>query len=157
MMLLTRNLSHQLTQITLTTTLAITAIIMGIIPEFDHNFARLNWGNQIVAQTITNEEIDNYAKAVLNIEPLRQQAFNDIEKIMGTNSINNITCDQPQSLNSLNRDARSIAQNYCQSSQKIVENTGLTAKKFNEITQIAQSNQDLQRRIQNAMIQLRNK
>lgn len=156
-MLLTRNLSHQLTQITLTTTLAITGMMMGIIPEFDHNFARLNWGYQVVAQTITNEEIDNYAKAVLNIEPLRQQAFNDIEKIMGTNSINNITCDQPQSLNSLNRDARSIAQDYCQSSQKIVENTGLTAKKFNEITQIAQSNQDLQRRIQNAMIQLRNK
>jgi Domain of unknown function (DUF4168) len=157
MMLLTKNVSHTLTKIALTTSLAVAGIAMGIIPEFSDSFSRLNWGDQVLAQPPTNEEINKYAEAVLTIEPLRQQAFNEIGKIMGVNSINNVSCDQPQSLSSLNQQARPIFQTYCQSSKKIVENTGLTAKKFNEITQTAQSNQELQRRIQDAMIQLRSK
>jgi predicted regulator of amino acid metabolism with ACT domain len=156
-MLVTKNLSHRLTQITLTATLALGGVMLGIIPEFSDNFSRLQWTNEVVAQSITNEEINKYAQAVLAIESLRQQAFNDIGKIMGTNVLNEISCNQPQSLNILNREARAIAQKYCQSSQKIVKNTGLTSKKFNEITTSAQSNPELQKRIQNAMIQIRNK
>jgi capsule polysaccharide export protein KpsE/RkpR len=156
-MLLTKNVSRTLTQIGLTTTLALSTIAIGLIPEFSQDFSRLNWNNQAVAQAITNEEINKYAQAVLDIESLRQQAFRDIEKIMGKNVVDNISCDQPASFNRLNRDARTIAQNYCQSSQKIVENTGLTSRKFNEITKSAQGNPDLQRRIQNAMILIRNR
>ncbi len=156
-MLVTKNLSQTLTKIILTTTLAITGIIIGIIPEISDNFSRVSWNYQALAQNITNQEINQYARAVLDIESLRIQAFQDIGKIMGTQINSDITCNQPQSLNSLNQDARSIAMNYCEASKRIVENTGLTPSKFNQITNNARSNQNLQKRIQDAMIQIRSK
>lgn len=105
---------------------------------------------------INNNEITSYAQAVLAMEPSRQQAFEEIKKLIGSKEIPKIVCNDPNSMNSLPRKARDIAVNYCNRSQKIVEDNGLTIERFNGITVEIQNNNNLKRRVYNTLIRLQN-
>jgi len=107
----------------------------------------------VTAQTISDEQVTMYAQAVIDIESHRQQAYSEIQRIMGDNPPE-IFCDQPDSYNSLPNDAQKVAIAYCQNSENIVKDTGMTVPEFNEITQRVREDQELERRVQDAMIQL---
>ncbi|MCC5641124.1 DUF4168 domain-containing protein [Nostoc sp. CHAB 5844] len=111
------------------------------------------------AQTpaVNNNEIVSYAQAVLAMEPSRQQAFSEIKKLIGGGEIPQIVCNDPKSINSLPRKARDIAVNYCNRSQKIVEENGLTIERFNKITMEIQNDNNLKRQIYNTLIRLQKK
>ncbi|GBE95011.1 DUF4168 domain-containing protein [Nostoc cycadae] len=111
------------------------------------------------AQTpsVNNNEIVSYAQAVLAMEPSRQQAFGEIKKLIGGGEIPQIVCNNPQSIDSLPRKARDIAVNYCNRSQKIVEENGLTIERFNKITVEIQNDNNLKRQIYNTLIRLQKK
>jgi len=111
------------------------------------------------AQTpaVNNNEIVSYAQAVLAMEPSRQQAFSEIKKIIGGGDIPQIVCNDAQSMNSLPRKARDIAVNYCNRSQKIVEENGLSIERFNKITVEIQNDSNLKRQIYNTLIRLQKK
>lgn len=104
--------------------------------------------------TVNNNEIVNYAQAVLAMEPSRQQAFGEIKNIIGGGEIPQIVCNDPNSINTLPRKARAIAVNYCNLSQKIVEENGLTIDRFNKITMEIQSDNNLKRQVYNTLIRL---
>ncbi|MFH7025955.1 MAG: DUF4168 domain-containing protein [Heteroscytonema crispum UTEX LB 1556] len=108
------------------------------------------------AQTpgINNNEIINYAQAVLGMEPARRQAFDEIKKIVGSREVPKIACSEPNSLNGLPGKARDIAVNYCQHSQQIVEQNGLSIDRFNSITVEVQNNDQLQQRIYRTLIRI---
>lgn len=109
-----------------------------------------------VAQNFSDQEITSYARTVLKLEQVRLQAYDDIKQKIGSGNIPNIVCNQPETLNGLSGDVRTIAINYCNSSKQIVETNGLTSAKFNQITTSQQNNPALQKRIQDEISRLQN-
>ncbi|MBH8575285.1 DUF4168 domain-containing protein [Nostocaceae cyanobacterium CENA369] len=105
---------------------------------------------------INNTEITSYAQAVLAMEPSRQQAFEEIKQLVGNQEVPKIVCNDPNSMNNLPRKARDIAVNYCNRSQKIVEDNGLSIDRFNGITVEIQNNNNLKRQVYNTLIRLQN-
>lgn len=108
--------------------------------------------SQVDAQTPT--EIRNYAKSVLAMEPERRQAFEEIKKLIGGREIPQIVCSNSNSLSGLPNKARDIAVNYCNRSQKIVEQNGLSIDNFNKITRDLQSNEKLKTEVYNTLLDL---
>ncbi|MGF1479551.1 MAG: DUF4168 domain-containing protein [Cyanophyceae cyanobacterium] len=134
-------------------TLAATGILIGLPPEVSLLFSDNPASDVAYAQEYSEQQVEQYAQAVLSIEPHRQQAFEDITQIIGRQPPN-IVCNQPSSYSSLPDDAQTVAQKYCRTSKQIVESAGLSVAQFNEITRRAQSNNSLESRIQNAMIEI---
>lgn len=116
----------------------------------------LLFGAEAQAQNtnINSSEVVNYARAVLAMEPARQRAFNEIKKIIGSSDVPKILCNDSNSFNSLPGNARKVAVEYCNQSQKIVEGNGLTINRFNSITLELQSDNSLKERIYNTLIRL---
>ncbi len=104
--------------------------------------------------SVSTEEIKNYAKAIVAIEPIRQAAYSEIQKNSNDEKIPDITCTKPDTIAALAKDIQDIAVNYCNQSKKIGESHDLTMPRFNGITASAQSNPELRRRIQNELLRL---
>jgi len=136
------------------------SLASGLIPSLQVNSldrtATITVSNSAYAQAngITSQELQNYARSVLAIEPIRQETYNQIKQIIGNRDVPAIACHQPNSLNNLNRNIREIAVNYCNQSIAIVEQNDLTIGRFNLITTSQQSDPDLQQRIQAELIRL---
>ncbi len=143
---LTNRLQRILSQPLILATIATASLISG---TFCFN-------SQVVAQTssINNTEITNYAKAVLGIESVRQQAFEEIKQLIGSKDIPQVICNDSTSVNALPGKAKYIAVSYCNHSQKIVENSGLSVERFNKITLEIQSNNTLKQQIYNTLLRL---
>jgi hypothetical protein len=114
------------------------------------------FNSQVNAQTlnVSNTEVTNYAKAVLGMEPVRQQAFEEIKKLIGSKEIPQVICNDSTSVNALPGKAKDIAVNYCNHSQKIVEDSGLTVERFNKITLEIPNNNNLKQQIYNTLLRL---
>ncbi|MEA5579342.1 DUF4168 domain-containing protein [Anabaena sp. UHCC 0451] len=121
-------------------------------------FATFGLNAKADAQTLTvnNIEVTNYAQSVLAMEPKRQQAFEEIKKLIGREEIPKIVCNDPSSMNSLPNQAKDIAVNYCNDSQKIVAAHSLTIERFNQITVEIQNNTALKNQIYNTLLRLQN-
>ncbi|MEH2084858.1 MAG: DUF4168 domain-containing protein [Nostoc sp.] len=109
---------------------------------------------QTPAPIVNNTEIDSYAQAVLAMEPARQNAFEEIKKLIGNGEIPNIVCNDSNSINGLPKKAQDIAVNYCTHAQKIVEDNGLRFEQFNKITIELQNNTILKRQVYNTLLRL---
>ncbi|BAY24827.1 hypothetical protein NIES2100_46240 [Calothrix sp. NIES-2100] len=105
---------------------------------------------------VNKDEVTKYAQSVLAMEPARQQAFDEIKKIMGGREIPNIVCNDPKIINSLPPKVKTIAEKYCKHSQKIVQENGLTIERFNQITVDYQNDNNVKQQISNALIRLQN-
>ena len=107
--------------------------------------------------TVSATELVNYAKIILAMEPARQQAFDEIKKIIGNSEVPKIVCNDSNSFNGLPGKAKDIAVNYCNRSQKIVEENALTIERFNKITSEVQGNEGLQKKIYDQLMILQAK
>ena len=106
--------------------------------------------------SVSTDQIKNYAKAVLAIEPKRQEAYKEIRKSFKDNEkVPEIVCTKADTIASLAKDVQDIAVNYCNQSKKIGESHSLTMQQFNAITSTAQTDQNLQRRINNELVRLK--
>lgn len=119
-------------------------------------FATLDFHLKAAAQStnITSKEINNYAQAVLAMEPSRQKAFEEIKTIIGSKDVPPVICTDPKSFNPLPKKAKKIAAEYCDKSKKIVEETGLTVEKFNSITLDLKTNNDLKALVYKELLRL---
>ncbi len=99
------------------------------------------------AEGISSPELQNYAKALIRIEPLRISALETISKRVEGN-LPNLMCYQPESMSSLPNDARRVFVKYCNQSKSIAQGYGLGMERFNEITNLVLSNPRLQSRLQ---------
>ncbi len=113
-------------------------------------------GTKAYAQTppISGQEIVNYAKSVLAMEKPRQEAFGQIKQMIGNSDVPKIVCNDPNSFNALPGRAKNVAIDYCNRSQKIVEENGLSIDRFNEMTVQVQSDEALKQRIYNVIVGL---
>jgi hypothetical protein len=146
------SMERKLSQSLVLTTLTSLSLIFGTLGLS----AKANTPANTQNFTISNAEITNYAESVLEMEPNRQKAFEEIKKLIGAKEIPKIVCNDSQSMNALPGKAKDIAINYCNDSQKIVSENSLTIDRFNQITLELQSNNDLKRKIYNTLIRLQN-
>ncbi len=134
--------------------LAIIGILCGIIPEIAGNPSGLVFSFSAYTQEFSQTQINQYAKAVLAIEVERKSAYQKIQKLLGKTPPP-ISCSQKDSLRKLPNDAQKIAVDFCNKSIKITKESGLKSSEFNAITDETKTNLDLRKRIQNAIIQIR--
>ncbi|MHC5595545.1 MAG: DUF4168 domain-containing protein [Nostoc sp.] len=118
-----------------------------------------SWSFKADAQTpspiVNNTEINSYAKAVLAMEPARQNAFGEIKKLIGNGEIPKIVCNESNSFNGLPKKAQDIAKNYCAHAQEIVEQNGLSIDNFNKITlELQNNNISLKEQVYNTFLRL---
>jgi len=106
------------------------------------------------AQEFTQQQLERYAQALLQIEPLRQKTFQEIQRVLESQEVPNIACNRPNSYENLPSSARSAIVDYCNQSKEIVEEQGLTVSEFNNITAKVQSNPELKEQVQEAMLEL---
>lgn len=141
------------TQTALTLTLALAGVLSGTVPSVPSNFSdSLRLERSASAQAISETEVRDYAIIVLQMEPRRQTVLRDIETIIGSKP-EAIPCYQTRTLRRLPQDARELAVSYCNAYKELIESRGLTVARFNQITQQAQADEELKRRIQTAMIE----
>ncbi|GAB4378632.1 MAG: hypothetical protein Kow00121_31020 [Elainellaceae cyanobacterium] len=154
------NINRLLTRSLLLGTLSIAGILLGVVPAvqpasgFSWSGLELNFNHAAYAQAVTDEEIIDYARSVLAIEPLRQDAYEQIKQITGSANVPSIACHRPSSLNELPGNVREIAVSYCNQAIAIVESNNLTISRFNAITVAHQSDSALSDRIQQAILRL---
>ncbi len=106
------------------------------------------------ASSVDDNEIVKYSRALLTIEQSRLQAFDEIKKNSGGNEVPSIVCNKPQTIDALPKKARDIAKNYCQRSQIIVKDSGLSIQRFNNITLKLRNDDSLKQQIHNTLIRL---
>lgn len=138
-------------------TLSAGAILFGLLPNvqsvaldlkrFDLNFD-ISFDIVAHAQAVSEQEIQSYARSVLAIEPIRVNAYDQIQKITGSSEVPAVACHRPSSLSNLPENIRDIAIDYCNQAIAIVERNNLTISRFNQITVTHQSNRELFERIQ---------
>lgn len=106
--------------------------------------------------SVSTEQLKNYARAVLAIEPKRQEAYKEIRKSFDDDqNVPEIVCTRTDTIASLAKNVQDIAVNYCNQSKKIAESNSLTIQQFNGITLTAQTDQELQKRIYNELVRLK--
>jgi Domain of unknown function (DUF4168) len=112
-------------------------------------------GSPAKAQNLPSDaEMTSYAKAMLAMEVPRQQAFDEIKKLVGGNEVPKIVCNDSSSMNNLPGKARNIAVNYCNQAKKIVEDNGLSIDRFNRMTVEVQNSKKLQGDMTTILIKL---
>lgn len=143
--------------------LAIAGITLAVKPASAHQATPILWDAnarqaimvaQVPDRPISDEEVRRYASAVLTMEPLRQNAYTEIQRIIRTDNVPTIVCHPPQALNSLPADIRLIATDFCNQSKRIVEGSGLSISRFNDITLRLEEDSGLRQRIQTELIRL---
>lgn len=135
---------------------ATVGLLSGLAPDLSGRFPLLVVSSAAYAQGVSNIEVTNYAQSVLKMEPVRQTAFDEIKKMIGSEDIPPIVCHKSESLDALPDNARQIAVNYCKQSQEIVESNGLSIARFNAITVDMQNDPNLKTRIQNELLRIQN-
>jgi hypothetical protein len=108
----------------------------------------------VSGESISAEEVENYAKTVLAIEPSRQSAYTEIQQLINDEQFPDVSCTKSDTIATLPSNIRDIAVNYCNQSKQISESQGLTLSQFNTITASAQADPELQKRIQNELVRL---
>lgn len=138
--------------------LAAIGLLSGAVPRLGVQSPAAMFSNAAYAQTTTtavsNEEVRNYARALLSIEPIRLTAYEEIKRISGSERVPAIACHRPESLGNLNRNIREIAVNYCTQAISIVESNNLSIGRFNIITSLLQNDRALASRIQEELVRL---
>ncbi len=129
-------------------------LLSGLTPDLTTRVPEQIFNSSAQAQSISASQVRNYANSVLQIEPHRQTAYEEIKRIGGNGNVPTIACHRPNSLNNLNRNIREIAVTYCNRAIAIVESNNLTIVQFNTITTAQQSDADLQSRIREELVRL---
>ena len=108
----------------------------------------------VAVDSITTEEVTNYAKTVMAINQARQIAYTEIQEQTNQEQISQISCTEPDTIKVLQPKIQDIAVNYCNKAKDIVESHNLVIDRFNSITATAQANPDFKNQIHNELIRL---
>ena len=144
-------LNKSLTTNLIISILTVTGIVTGVTPHLSLQTGELLFSNTVLADSFSDQELQNYAQAVRKIEGIRKSALRQIESIVGKQKAAQLACHQQDSINQLSEPARNIALNYCSTSAQIVQQYGLSNHKFNQITRAVQRDANLRKKVQRFM------
>lgn len=127
-------------------------ILTGSVPHLTLESANWIGTHSASAQSISPEEIENYARSILAIEQQRSQAYQEVETIL--NYVPAIDCRNTDAVNQLDREVKVIVVNYCEGSKNLVTTNGLTIQRFNEITELVKTNPQSEQQLREALTRL---
>jgi hypothetical protein len=153
-MLLRTRTGKPLTASLVVGTLTTVGLLSGLAPDLSGRSEFLIFSSAAYAQAISDAEVRNYAQAVLQAEPVRQAALDEIKTMIGSENTSSIVCHNPESLDALPDKAQDVAVDFCNQYKEIVESHALTITRFNEITVNLQKDPDLEKRIQNELLRI---
>lgn len=125
-------------------------ILCGIVPDLTATQPSLVFSSAARADEYTDADLRNYAAALMEIEPIRQAALTQVRAIAG-GTLPNLVCNQPNTMEGLNSEAKSLFINYCDRCESIAASRGLSIERFNQITQSVRSSPQLQNRVRSFM------
>jgi Domain of unknown function (DUF4168) len=100
---------------------------------------------------VSNAELRKYAAALIEIEPLRLDALNQIQSQVG-GQLPELMCHQPSSMDGLPGSAQKIFARYCNRANSIAQKHGLSQDKFNRITTLVANDSQLRGRLQRQVV-----
>lgn len=132
--------------------LGLTTAVMGfdIFPKYSTTTG-LTMGYSVHAQSISDADLRRYAQAATAIENLRISTVSKIQSAIGQSTPPALSCHQPGNFNQLPENARNMAMEYCQQSEQIVRNNGLSVNQFNQIHQQVKQDSALQQRLKSLL------
>jgi hypothetical protein len=122
----------------------------GIVPDLTQNPSAL-FNIAAYAQEFSDPDLRNYAAALMQIEPIRQSALAQVSHANSGNTLPNLVCNQPNTMEGLNSEAKSLFIKYCNQCESIAASRGLSIDRFNQITQAVRANPQLQNRVRSFM------
>ena len=128
----------------------ISGILVGIVPDFTASQPSLLFSSAARADEFSEADLRNYAAALMQIEPIRQSALSQVRASTG-GTLPNLVCNQPNTMEGLNPEAKSLFVNYCNKCETIASSRGLSIERFNQITQSVRSNSQLQNQVRTFM------
>jgi Domain of unknown function (DUF4168) len=142
---------HRLSRpLLLATITGILGILCGIVPDLSAAQPSLVFSSAARADEYTDADLRNYAAALMEIEPIRQSALTQVRASAGV-TLPNLVCNQPNTMEGLNSEAKSLFINYCDRCESIAASRGLSIERFNQITQSVRSSSQLQNRVRSFM------
>lgn len=124
-------------------------IVSGIVPDFTQQPSAF-FSSSARADEFSDADLRNYAAALMEIEPIRQSTLAQVRASSG-GTLPNLVCNQPNTMDSLKSEAKSLFVRYCNQCETIAASRGLSIEKFNQITQSVRSNPQLQSRVRGFM------
>lgn len=109
----------------------------------------------VAQMVVTHQELQNYARALTQIEPLRQTALAGIQARLGQRSVPPLQCTDLSNLSVNDNNVRNIVWGYCRASFQVIQRNGLNHIRFKEITAAQAENPGLRMMIWQKMRQLR--
>lgn len=104
-------------------------------------------------QAVSDADLRKYAKAIIEIEPLRLEALQAIKSKVSGN-LPSLMCHQPGNLDGLPADARRIFIKHCDRASDISSKNGLSMDSFNRITAAVSADGGLRSRLQSLVNRL---
>jgi hypothetical protein len=129
---------------------SVCGISIGIVPDFTAPEPGLFFSSAARADEFSDLDLRNYAAALMEIEPIRQSTLAQVRASTG-GTLPNLVCNQPNTMEGLNSEAKSLFVNYCNKCETIAASRGLSIERFNQITQSVRSNSQLQNRVRGFM------
>jgi Domain of unknown function (DUF4168) len=126
-------------------------IISGIVPDFTathHPTAMFDSAAR--ADEFSEADLRKFAAALMQIEPIRQSALAQISRANNGN-LPNLVCNQPNTMESLNGEAKALFIKYCNQCESIANSKGLTVDRFNQIAHSIKYDRPLGDRIRGFM------
>lgn len=101
---------------------------------------------------ISSTDITNYAQAVLALEPYRQTAFSEVQKLTPEGALPTLACNQSETMRTLSRDTQKVVVDYCNQAKEISSIHNLPVNTFNAISLKAQTDPALQKQLQQELL-----
>jgi hypothetical protein len=130
---------------------SVVSVLGGIVPDFTASHASSLFASAARADEFSDPDLRNYASALMQIEPIRQSALSQVSKANNSSALPNLVCNQPNTMEGLNSEAKSLFINYCNQCESIAASKGLSIDRFNQITQAVRANPQLQNRVRGFM------
>ncbi|HBQ96935.1 MAG TPA: hypothetical protein DD761_00105 [Cyanobacteria bacterium UBA11691] len=102
--------------------------------------------------TLTPEEVQNYARVILELEPIRQVALGQVQTLVDSGVAPIIICTDPQSLAGLSSEVTEVVVNFCTRAKEINAKYGFTPTRFNDITRNLPTNAELKAQVDEALL-----
>ena len=111
-----------------------------------------NSDETVAPVTVTPAEVQNYAKAILEIEPAREVALGRVQTLMDDGVAPIVTCSQPESLKELSTEVREAIVTFCNQARDIGASYGFTPARFNAITSNLPADATLKEQVTQALM-----
>ncbi len=141
-----KSLHHLISQVSVVGTLSAITLLSGCIPGLSRGLTNISFNTAVYAQSTT--QIQQYAKAVLQIEPIRRESLEKAKQIMGGNVPANV-CRQDDLPNGV----EGVCKNFLTRSAQIIKDSGLSIGEFNQITVRLQKDPGLKNRMRQELIE----